>query len=92
LKYRSRIILLILIALFKQSVPIIFSARDDDFHATRRKALSPAFSLRALRDFEINMSVDILNLKHAIGKEIEDGGPFTLDFAPWGEKLASQGC
>ncbi|KAI6081540.1 cytochrome P450 [Hypoxylon rubiginosum] len=74
---------------FRPQVPIIFSARDNFFHARRRKDLTPAFTKSALRGFEPYMSTQILNLKYALTRKVEAGGGVAfLNFAPWANYLA----
>lgn len=74
---------------FESSAPIIFSARDSQFHAGRRKDLTPAFTKGAMRAFEPHMNVQILELKRALLGRIESsGGAAFLDFKPWAAYLA----
>jgi benzoate 4-monooxygenase len=68
---------------FFQVRPVIFTARDVSIHQKKRKYLNPAFSSRALLDFESIMDIDILSLKHHFDQLVSTG-PAEMDFSIWG--------
>lgn len=74
---------------FQSTVPIIFSAKNSLFHSQRRKDLTPAFTKAAIRSFEPHMSMQILQLKLALLRKVDENrGAAYLDFKPWANYLA----
>jgi benzoate 4-monooxygenase len=70
---------------FLQVRPVIFNARDISLHQRKRKYLNPAFSARALSEFEPSMDVDLLLWKRKLLAMTELTQSANLDFAIWSE-------
>ncbi|EUC43620.1 hypothetical protein COCMIDRAFT_100407 [Bipolaris oryzae ATCC 44560] len=72
---------------FLQVTPVLFNVRDTDAHQRKRKYLNPAFSARALSDFEPHMDNEMLAWKKRLLGMVE-GGSASIDFATWTNYLA----
>ena len=69
---------------FNLPIDVLFSTRDHVFHAKRRISINPAFSQRALKEFQVDMSGDCLDLKKVLLAVNRSGDVAQLDFALWG--------
>lgn len=67
---------------FVQVTPVVFNARDVATHARKRKYMNPAFSARALSDFEPYMDAELLGWKRQLLGMFE-GSEASLDFGVW---------
>ena len=67
---------------FLQVTPVVFNVRDSAAHQRKRKYLNPAFSARALADFEPSMDVELLGWKKKLLELVEDNRR-TVDFTVW---------
>jgi benzoate 4-monooxygenase len=70
---------------FLQVRPVVFNARDIALHQRKRKYMNPAFSARALSEFEPIMDADLLLWKRKLLAMTERKGSARLDFAVWSE-------
>jgi benzoate 4-monooxygenase len=68
---------------FLQVRPVLFNARDIPLHQNKRKYLNPAFSSRALSEFEPHMNADILLWKQKLLAMTERHKSANVDFAVW---------
>lgn len=68
---------------FLQVKPVVFNVRDIPSHQRKRKYLNPAFSTRALSDFESSMDNDVRLWKQQLLKMTEETHVTSLDFAIW---------
>ncbi|WAO87340.1 Hypothetical protein NCS54_00464500 [Fusarium falciforme] len=72
---------------FVQVRPVLFNARDGATHTRKKKYMNPAFSARALTEFEPHMDVELLAWKRQLlrfHKEAEG----RVDFVVWTNYLA----
>ena len=69
---------------FFQVRPVVFTARDVSIHQKLRKYLNPAFSSRALLEFEPIMDNDIQGLKQRFDQLTSTGRAAEIDFSIWG--------
>ncbi|KEZ40126.1 hypothetical protein SAPIO_CDS9158 [Scedosporium apiospermum] len=72
---------------FLQVRPVIFNARDVAQHTRKRKYMNPAFSARALSDFEPQMNIELLAWKRQL-RQIHDEEQGCLDMVVWTNYLA----
>ncbi|KAJ6194680.1 cytochrome P450, partial [Bipolaris maydis] len=72
---------------FLQVTPVVFNVRDPDAHQRKRKFLNPAFSAKALSDFEPHMNTELLAWKKRL-LEMVKGGSASVDFVTWTNYLA----
>lgn len=71
---------------FMQVTPVVFNARDVATHARKRRYMNPAFSARALSDFEPYMDVELLGWKRKLLAMLDapgSGSEAQVDFAVW---------
>src|SRR6478735_1136368 len=69
---------------FHQVTPVVFNTRNVSEHTRKRKYINPAFSARALSDFEPHMDAEIAGWKRQLLK-ISNGSKPRVDFSVWGE-------
>lgn len=67
---------------FLQVTPVVFNARDVGAHSRKRKYINPAFSARALSDFEPHMDAELLGWKRRL-LGMTRGSEARLDFGVW---------
>lgn len=67
---------------FLQVTPVVFNARDVRVHSRKRKYINPAFSARALADFEPYMDVELLGWKRRL-LGMTRNSEAKLDFGVW---------
>lgn len=70
---------------FVQVRPVLFNARDGATHTRKKKYMNPAFSARALTEFEPHMNVELLAWKRQLlrfHKEVEG----RVDFVVWSKE------
>ncbi|KAF5535251.1 benzoate 4-monooxygenase cytochrome P450 [Fusarium phyllophilum] len=72
---------------FHQVTPVVFNTRNVSEHTRKRKYINPAFSARALSDFEPHMDAEILEWKSQLLK-ISNGSNPRVDFSVWTNYLA----
>ncbi|KAI1505314.1 cytochrome P450 [Biscogniauxia marginata] len=72
---------------FLQVRPVVFNARDVAAHTRKRKLVNPAFSARALSDFEPYMDAELRAWKRRLVGMISNSEA-SLDFAVWTNYLA----
>ena len=73
---------------FLQVTPVVFNTRSVTLHQRKRKFMNPAFSARALSDFEPHMSSELVKWKKALSNMVDNGGgSTTVDFAVWSKIL-----
>lgn len=66
---------------FHQVEPVLFNTRDPKIHQRKKKIISPAFSARALQEFEPHMNNNIRKLIELIIHQLQESkGPAKLDF------------
>lgn len=70
---------------FLQVTPVVFNVRDVDEHQRKRKYLNPAFSARALSDFEPYMDAELLAWKTRLLGMVK-GDRAVIDFVTWSMK------
>ena len=68
---------------FVQVKPGVFNTRDTGVHQRKRKYMNPAFSTRALADFEPHMDEELLKWKNKLLVIASTETPAKLDFAVW---------
>lgn len=68
---------------FLQVRPVVFTARDVDVHQRKRKYVNPAFSARALREFEPMMTAEVQVWKKRLLGFVEGQGQAEIDFVTW---------
>lgn len=68
---------------FLQVTPVVFNGRNVAEHTRKRKYINPAFSARALSEFEPYMNIDILRWKRRLLGMVEETGKAKLDFVVW---------
>ncbi|KAJ4335331.1 hypothetical protein N0V95_008936 [Ascochyta clinopodiicola] len=72
---------------FLQVTPVLFNARDPKSHQKKRKYVAPAFSTKALADYEPSMDSEMLGWKKKlVGFATSDA--HLVDFAVWTNYLA----
>jgi benzoate 4-monooxygenase len=69
---------------FHQVTPVVFNTRNVSEHTRKRKYINPAFSSRALLDFEPYMDAEIVGWKRQLLK-ISNGLNKRVDFSVWSE-------
>lgn len=69
---------------FLQVTPVVFNTRNVSEHARKRKYINPAFSSRALSDFEPYMDAEVLGWKRQLLR-VSQKGDGRIDFAAWSE-------
>lgn len=67
---------------FLQVTPVVFNVRDPASHQRKRKYMNPAFSARALADFEPSMDAEILSWKKKL-VEMAEKKTHKIDFTVW---------
>jgi cytochrome P450 len=67
---------------FLQVTPVVFNVKDPVAHQRKRKYMNPAFSARALADFEPTMDTELLGWKKKL-LEFANGKDPTIDFTVW---------
>ncbi|KAH7136228.1 cytochrome P450 [Dactylonectria macrodidyma] len=72
---------------FLQVTPVVFNARDVATHTRKRKYINPAFSARALSDFEPYMDRELLGWKRRL-LGMTQSSTARLDFSVWTNFLA----
>ncbi|EXL71481.1 hypothetical protein FOPG_12784 [Fusarium oxysporum f. sp. conglutinans race 2 54008] len=72
---------------FHQVTPVVFNTRNVSEHTRKRKYINPAFSARALSDFEPYMDAEIVGWKRQLLK-ISKGSKPRVDFSVWTNYLA----
>ncbi|KAH7093418.1 cytochrome P450 [Paraphoma chrysanthemicola] len=72
---------------FLQVTPVVFTCRDVKQHQQKRKHVNPAFSAKALAEFEPAMDSQILEWKKKL-HEIAKSEKHTIDFTVWTNYLA----
>ncbi|KAG4266797.1 hypothetical protein FPRO04_13092 [Fusarium proliferatum] len=72
---------------FHQVTPVVFNTRNVSEHTRKRKYINPAFSARALSDFEPYMDAEIFGWKRQLLK-ISNGSNPRVDFSVWTNYLA----
>ncbi|KAF4334741.1 benzoate 4-monooxygenase cytochrome P450 [Fusarium beomiforme] len=72
---------------FHQVTPVVFNTRNVSEHTRKRKYINPAFSSRALSDFEPYMDAEILAWKQQLLKMSHESNAY-VDFAVWTNYLA----
>ncbi|QGI76992.1 hypothetical protein CEK25_001898 [Fusarium fujikuroi] len=72
---------------FHQVTPVVFNTRNVSEHTRKRKYINPAFSARALSDFEPYMDTEIFGWKRQLLK-ISNGSNPRVDFSVWTNYLA----
>ena len=70
---------------FLQVRPVVFNARNVALHQKKRKYMNPAFSARALSEFERYMDADLLLWKKKLLAMTQQTKSANLDFAVWSE-------
>ena len=72
---------------FHQVRPVVFNARNVSEHQRKRKYLNPAFSARALAEFEPVMDKELQNWKTKLLSLTADDAPTLLDMSTWCKPL-----
>ncbi|KAF2856837.1 cytochrome P450, partial [Plenodomus tracheiphilus IPT5] len=72
---------------FLQVTPVVFNVTDPASHQRKRKYMNPAFSARALADFESSMDEEVLGWKQRL-IEMAKNKEHKIDFAVWTNYLA----
>lgn len=72
---------------FLQVRPVVFNARDVHEHSRKRRYINPAFSARALSDFEPNMNVELLGWKNQLLGMLKESRA-KVDLAIWSKNLS----
>ncbi|KAK2690182.1 hypothetical protein QWA68_010903 [Fusarium oxysporum] len=72
---------------FHQVTPVVFNTRNVSEHTRKRKYINPAFSARALSDFEPYMDAEVVGWKRQLLK-ISNGSKPRVDFSVWANYLA----
>ncbi|KAF5255890.1 hypothetical protein FOXYS1_13673 [Fusarium oxysporum] len=72
---------------FHQVTPVVFNTRNVAEHTRKRKYINPAFSARALSDFEPYMDAEIVGWKRQL-LNISNGSNPQVDFSVWTNYLA----
>lgn len=68
---------------FLQVRPVLFNIHDSKIHQRKRKYMNPAFSARALTDFEPIMDSELLKWKNQVLKMVSGVDSAKVDFAVW---------
>jgi benzoate 4-monooxygenase len=70
---------------FLQVTPVVFNARDPKVHQQKRRYMNPAFSAKALTEFEPAMDAEILGWKKKL-ITMAHSGKHNIDFAVWSKR------
>ncbi|KAJ9145433.1 benzoate 4-monooxygenase cytochrome p450 [Pleurostoma richardsiae] len=73
---------------FVQVTPVVFNTRDVSTHQRKRRYMNPAFSARALSDFEPYMDAELSKWKRQLFRMLDERGEANLDCAVWTNFLA----
>lgn len=68
---------------FLQVTPVVFNARDVAEHTRKKKYVSPAFSTRALFEFEPYMDLELVHWKKKLLSMADHTGTTQVDFVIW---------
>lgn len=68
---------------FLQVTPVVFNTRVVSEHVRKRKYINPAFSARALSEFEPFMDVELLGWKRRLLGMLSPSKTALLDFSVW---------
>lgn len=68
---------------FVQVKPVVFNARDVEFHQRKRKYMNSAFSSRALAEFEPYMDEELLKWKGQLLEMAKEDRANKIDLAIW---------
>lgn len=75
---------------FLQVTPVVFNVKDPVAHQRKRKYMNPAFSARALADFEPAMDEELLGWKKKLLEFAKSKEP-TIDFTVWSKSTKFSG-
>lgn len=70
---------------FLQVRPVVFNARDVGVHQRKRKRINPAFSARALAEFEPTMTAELQAWTKRLLGFVKPQLEAELDFVTWSE-------
>jgi benzoate 4-monooxygenase len=73
---------------FLQVTPVVFNTRNVSEHARKRRYINPAFSSRALSDFEPYMDAEVLGWKRQLLRVFQEADG-RIDFSTWSECTSS---
>ncbi|KAG5656897.1 hypothetical protein KAF25_011066 [Fusarium avenaceum] len=73
---------------FLQVTPVVFNARNVAEHTRKKKYVSPAFSTRALSEFEPYMDLELVHWKKKLLSMADHTGTTQVDFVIWSNFLA----
>jgi benzoate 4-monooxygenase len=71
---------------FVQVEPGLFNTRDVRVHSRKRRYMNPAFSARALSEFEPYMDNELLSWKNQLKGMLDGKQSAMVNFVEWGEK------
>ncbi|CAJ0551509.1 Ff.00g114390.m01.CDS01 [Fusarium sp. VM40] len=73
---------------FLQVTPVVFNARNVAEHTRKKRYASPAFSTRALSEFEPYMDLELVHWKNKLLSMADHTGTTEVDFVIWSNFLA----